>query len=93
MDEQAPAHRANPADVPSSPGWTWMVSPYDEQLHCFEALGEHFAEAMCSHCAPRLKLTPDDEECSAPRCVACLLIHGDELTRRGRIGERDRWQQ
>jgi hypothetical protein len=56
----------------------WWRSGYDEQVHAFgvEQAGERFAEALCEHSVPTEKLTLSDE---GRRCMACLLIYGDQL--------------
>jgi hypothetical protein len=67
----------------------WWVSHYDQWVHAYRARGEIYSEAVCTHTTMSSKLTDDDG--TAVRCMACVLIVGDELTEHH--AERDRWQQ
>ncbi|HET9142983.1 TauD/TfdA family dioxygenase [Actinophytocola sp.] len=62
---------------------TWLLSPWDHLVHAFrvEKIGEVVAEALCEHSATASRLTDQDGR----RCLACLLLHGDDLA--GRHGE------
>ena len=65
----------------------WLLSPWDQLVHAFpdEKIGEVVAEAMCSHSAMASHLSNEDGR----RCLACLLLHGDELA--AQHGEANRW--
>lgn len=76
------------SDRPAGPtDPVWWRSPYDGQLHLFRIVGA-VAAALCTHSVPVADLVePVGEE--QPRCMACLLDWGTELT--GRHGDRDRY--
>jgi hypothetical protein len=74
--------------VPRQPGHiTWLLSPWDHRVHAFrdEKIGEVVAEALCEHSATASRLTNQDGR----RCLACLLLHGDDLATLQ--GETNRW--
>lgn len=56
-------------------------------MHALHEQGEVVSEAICGHCAPTSRFIeplPD-----AKKCLACLLIHGDQLANQHE--ERPRW--
>jgi hypothetical protein len=61
----------------TAPGLEWWVSNWDHQVHAFRKRGEIASEAICSHTALTAKLTEPGD--SSKPCVACLLVHGNEL--------------
>jgi hypothetical protein len=54
----------------------WRVSAYDGQPHGFYELGPDFSQALCSHSVPTSRLR---DEAGETRCIACLLVFGDDL--------------
>lgn len=65
----------------------WLLSPWDHLVHAFrdDKIGEIVAEALCDHSATTSRLTNQDGR----RCLACLLLHGDDLA--NLHGEMNRW--
>ncbi len=60
----------------------WLISGHDFRVHAFYEVdsSQDFLEALCEHTVPRVRLVdPKDSALSPPQCVACLLIHGDDL--------------
>jgi hypothetical protein len=60
----------------------WLISGNDFQEHAFHDVDETkgFLEALCEHSVqPDRLVNPNETALTAKRCVACLLIHGDEL--------------
>lgn len=60
----------------------WLISGNDFQTHAFydvdKAVG--FLEALCEHSVPPDRLVdPKDTALTPRRCVACLLMHGNDL--------------
>ena len=56
---------------------TWLASARDNRSHAFEHVDEvNACEALCEHTVPPNLLS---EPIGAPRCLACLLIHGGDL--------------
>jgi hypothetical protein len=61
----------------NTPGLEWWVSRWDHHVHAFRKLTEVASEALCSHTALTATLTePGDRN---KPCIACLLVHGNEL--------------
>ena len=66
---------------------TWLLSPWYHLVHAFPdgKIGEVVAEALCEHSALASRLSDEDGR----KCLACLLLHGDELA--ARHGDANRW--
>lgn len=66
----------------------WYLSQWDNQVHAFpeEQESASYSEAICEHTAPNTRVIHTDR---GVRCVACLLIHGDELA--DRLRDAARW--
>ncbi|MFL6142921.1 MAG: hypothetical protein ACJ72N_13780 [Labedaea sp.] len=65
---------------------TWLLSPWDHQLHAFPKFGEVVSEALCQH-SVRTRALAEGE---GRRCMACLLLLGDAIA--GRLGNGTQWR-
>jgi hypothetical protein len=74
----------------------WRISGSDLQEHGFYEIheGVNVSEALCTHSVPSDRLVEGQRDgIAAPRCVACLLIHGNDLAdRHGDLGDAARYQ-
>ncbi|MGH3860853.1 hypothetical protein [Actinokineospora sp.] len=59
----------------------WYLSRYDDHVHAFDPdqSSTAYSAALCSHTAPNTRIICTDH---GTRCLACLLIHGDQLADR-----------
>jgi hypothetical protein len=89
---QDPGGRGEAPHTPCPPGTndvSWRTSPYDAaHVHAFRPFDGGVAEALCTHSVPAAQVSEEDD--SAAKCVACLLILGDQLA--DVHGDRDRYQ-
>ena len=72
-------------DWPGAPLWRWS---WDHLVHGFVELGELTSTGLCGHVASTTTLQEPAE--SIRRCVACLLIHGQQLD--DKTAERGDWR-
>lgn len=59
----------------------WLLSTYDQQVHAFptEQDSAVYRAAKCDHTAPTTRVINTDE---GRKCIACLVIVGDELAQK-----------
>lgn len=76
---------------PAWPGELLWRESWDHYAHGFRTFGELTSTGLCGHDTRTSSLPSKDPPDYIRRCVACLLIHGQELA--ARRGDGTDWSE